>query len=248
MSSNNTYIELISELSVQSRGPNKYLNWYLSIIERAQNRILTEYTEKHHIVPDCFYINRKRKGRKGFLEGTGEHKNNFVNLTCEEHLIAHLLLIKMFNVNFSKYKFLLKASILMTSNKQLNNKNYGWVKRKISTNFSGENNPNYNKRFINNKEYNLMIDKNLPLPNGWDEGRKPYKEPKIKPIKEPKVKPIKEPKIKPVLNKKKQWITNGIEHKYISVDIKIPNGWRKGKISTKKKTLIKYTKKRNNLK
>lgn len=62
MLSNNTYINTITKLSIQSRGQNKYLNWYLSIITKAQNRNLTEYTEKHHIVPDCFYITRKRKG------------------------------------------------------------------------------------------------------------------------------------------------------------------------------------------
>ena len=32
----NTYTQLITDLSTQSRGPNKYLKWYLSIMERAQ--------------------------------------------------------------------------------------------------------------------------------------------------------------------------------------------------------------------
>jgi hypothetical protein len=135
MLSTNTYIDTIIKLSIESRGTNKYLNWYISIIKKSQNRNLTEYTEKHHIVPDCFYINRKRKGRAGFLEGSGEHKNNFVRLTPEEHQLAHLLLVKMFDENFKYYKSLLHSADMMSVNSsgnRINAKTYAWLKKKLS--------------------------------------------------------------------------------------------------------------------
>ncbi len=138
----NTYIQLISELSIQSRGPNKYLNWYLSIIEKSKNRILEGYTEKHHIVPDCFYVNRKRKGLKGFLKGESNHKNNFVILKPEEHLIMHLLLTKMFNTDFLSYNSIITAAHLLytLNDKKINNKQYSWLKNKNSIMLSERNN------------------------------------------------------------------------------------------------------------
>jgi hypothetical protein len=160
MLSNNTYINTITELSIQSRGQNKYLNWYLSIIKKAQNRNLTEYTEKHHIVPDCFYITRKRKGPTGFLSGTGENKNNFAQLTPEEHRTTHLLLVKMFDCSFILYNSLLCSAILMSTDihgNRLTNKTYGWIKKKKSISqsirMSGKNNPMYNKLGNNNPNF-----------------------------------------------------------------------------------------------
>ena len=57
---------------------NKYQKWYYTIIDRARNRTIEGYTEKHHIVPRS-------------LGGTNE-KSNLVKLTAREHLVAHLLL------------------------------------------------------------------------------------------------------------------------------------------------------------
>jgi hypothetical protein len=139
----NTYTQLITDLSTQSRGPNKYLKWYLSIMERAQTRTISEYTEKHHIVPDCFYIKRIRKGQIGFLEGTGEHYDNFVKLTPAEHLIAHLLLVKMFNKQFSRYHSVVYSAALLcttkNNSKKLTNKTYEWIRKQYSINLSERN-------------------------------------------------------------------------------------------------------------
>jgi len=55
MFSNNTYINIISELSINSKGYTKYLKWYVSIIEKAKIRELIGYKEKHHIVPKCLF-------------------------------------------------------------------------------------------------------------------------------------------------------------------------------------------------
>ena len=60
---------------------NKYNRWYNTITERARDRVLKGYTEKHHIQPRS-------------LGGTDD-KNNLVDLTAREHFICHWLLTKM---------------------------------------------------------------------------------------------------------------------------------------------------------
>lgn len=60
---------------------NKYTRWYFEIIEkRKQNQVLG-YTESHHIIPSAL----------GGLDDDG----NRVRLMAREHLICHLLLIRM---------------------------------------------------------------------------------------------------------------------------------------------------------
>ena len=60
---------------------NKYTTWYNSIINRAQNRELLGYSEKHHILPKSL--------------GGSNNSNNLVRLTAREHFVCHLLLPKM---------------------------------------------------------------------------------------------------------------------------------------------------------
>lgn len=60
---------------------NKYNHWYNSIIENARNRILSEYKESHHIIPQSL--------------GGSNNKENLVDLTAREHFICHWLLVKM---------------------------------------------------------------------------------------------------------------------------------------------------------
>jgi len=70
---------------------NKYTNWYYSIINNAQSRILSNdvYTEKHHIIPKSL--------------GGSDLKDNLVRLTAREHFICHLLLTKI-TVGEHRYK------------------------------------------------------------------------------------------------------------------------------------------------
>lgn len=76
---------------------NKYTKLYYNIVDRAKQRILNSdiYTEKHHIIPECFFINRKRKGAPGWLIGDPDDINNIVQLTAKEHYLCHVLLTKM---------------------------------------------------------------------------------------------------------------------------------------------------------
>ena len=72
---------------------NKYTKWYYQIVTRAFTR--KTKGERHHIVPEAFFEERKRKGPKGWLLGNPDIKDNLVDLTPREHFICHWLLLKM---------------------------------------------------------------------------------------------------------------------------------------------------------
>jgi hypothetical protein len=103
-----------------------YQKIYNALIDRANNRISEGYIEKHHIIPRC-------------LGGTDD-EINLVALYPEEHFLAHQLLVKLHPTN----KKLLFAAQLMTThstNNRINNKMFGWMKRRLSLLMSGDNNP-----------------------------------------------------------------------------------------------------------
>lgn len=83
---------------------NKYTQWYYKIIDCARDRNLDncDYVEKHHIIPESFYIERRRTGPKGRIEGDPDDPINIVSLTAREHYICHKLLTKMVEGCFLK--------------------------------------------------------------------------------------------------------------------------------------------------
>lgn len=94
-----------------------YVKIYNSLIDRAKNRILEGYQERHHIIPRCL----------GGLDDT----SNIVGLTPEEHYTAHLLLVKIYP-NEAKLVYAAWQMQYHNSNCRMNNKTYGWIKRKLS--------------------------------------------------------------------------------------------------------------------
>jgi 5-methylcytosine-specific restriction endonuclease McrA len=60
---------------------NKYTKLYFIITDRARDRVLETYTERHHIIPQSL--------------GGSDDRDNLVDLTGKEHFICHWLLIKM---------------------------------------------------------------------------------------------------------------------------------------------------------
>lgn len=76
---------------------NRYYVIYYKLIQRGLDRICgpTEPKEKHHIIPESFFINRNRSGPKGWLEGDPEDPKNIVFLTPKEHAFCHKLLVKI---------------------------------------------------------------------------------------------------------------------------------------------------------
>jgi hypothetical protein len=100
--------------------------------------------------------------------------SNLVELTPEEHYIAHQLLIKIYPENHA----LAKAAHMMVSNRP-SNKYYGWIRRRYSKAKSieqtGSGNSQYNTKWI----YNPLTGKSKKIkgfvPYGWVSGRKPKK-------------------------------------------------------------------------
>jgi len=91
-----------------------YQKIYNSIIERSQNRILQEYTEKHHILPRCM--------------GGTDDSNNIAILTPEEHYVAHQLLIKIYP-NEHKLVYALRMMCMGSNKIKRNNKEYSWTRK-----------------------------------------------------------------------------------------------------------------------
>jgi hypothetical protein len=61
---------------------NKYQTWYQNITDRARERILDGYVERHHVVPRSL--------------GGSDDAGNLVSLTAREHFICHWLLTKIY--------------------------------------------------------------------------------------------------------------------------------------------------------
>lgn len=91
---------------------------YDKLLSRARSRVVDGYVERHHATPRCL--------------GGGEEIGNLVILTPEEHLIAHLLLVKMYPGNHK----LVYAANMMTLNangmRPNNNKEIGWLRRRFA--------------------------------------------------------------------------------------------------------------------
>lgn len=110
---------------------------YEKLIKKAQSRSILKniYRESHHIIPRSI--------------GGNDEKTNLVELFPEEHLLAHLLLVKIYPCS----KSLLYAANMMAhcngndSQYRTSTKTYGWLRRKYSKmmqeRMEGKNNHRY---------------------------------------------------------------------------------------------------------
>jgi hypothetical protein len=124
---------------------NKYTKWYFNIISNAQNRDISDYFEKHHIIPKSL--------------GGSNKQANLVNLTAREHFICHWLLTKM-TIGDARHKMLAAVHRMMVqkNSKQARitpfSRTYEilrseWAKAHsswLTGRYSGENNPNFGKK------------------------------------------------------------------------------------------------------
>lgn len=143
-----------------------YINHYNRLIERAKYRVLSVYTERHHIIPVC-------------MNGP-DTKENIAELTPEEHYVAHQLLVKIYPENHR----LIHAATMMTVYSKSNigrskNKLFGWLKRRLSETMkqnTGDKNSQFGSCWIHNitDKVSKKISKiSLPcyLSQGWQVGR-----------------------------------------------------------------------------
>lgn len=139
-----------------------YKKIYDSLIKRGKNRKLKCYVERHHIVPRCL--------------GGSDVNSNLVELTPEEHYMAHQLLVKIYPGDHA----LVKAATMMIPNRP-SNKMYGWLRRKFSEvqsfEQSGSRNSQYGTRWVHNPitEQNKKIKGEIE--KGWLYGK--YKKSKV---------------------------------------------------------------------
>lgn len=113
-----------------------YHKIYENLIERAKDRVLDGYQEKHHIVPRCM--------------GGSDDKCNLVGLTPEEHFLAHQLLVKMYPSN-DRLIYACKYMTHHNSKNRVNNKMYGWLRRKFSISSSEKLKKEWQNEEIRNK-------------------------------------------------------------------------------------------------
>ena len=90
-----------------------YALHYDHLIARARGRIVTGYYERHHVLPRCL--------------GGIDEPSNLVDLTPEEHFVAHQLLVKIHPAASS----LVVAAMLMAG-RIGRNKEYGWLRRAMA--------------------------------------------------------------------------------------------------------------------
>jgi hypothetical protein len=88
-----------------------YTEHYNRLIDRARVRILAGYKERHHVLPRCM--------------GGDNSSENLVDLTAEEHYVAHQLLVKM----YPDVGGLSVAAVRMAK-QCAGNKAYGWLRRR----------------------------------------------------------------------------------------------------------------------
>lgn len=91
-----------------------YAAHYDRLIDRARRRVLHGCVERHHVVPRC-------------MDGS-DAPENIVQLTPEEHFVAHQLLVRI----HPGVAGLVHAAVLMAQ-RCSGNKVYGWLRRRHSS-------------------------------------------------------------------------------------------------------------------
>lgn len=95
---------------------------YKKLVQRGQERGTVEgYKETHHIIPRCM--------------GGTDDKDNLVDLTPEEHYVAHQLLVKMYPENrllLYAAHCLSKVTSASSNHWGASNKKYGWLRKRHS--------------------------------------------------------------------------------------------------------------------
>ena len=94
-----------------------YQAHYDKLIARGKRTLIHGYREKHHIVPRCM--------------GGDNSEDNLVYLTAEEHYVAHQLLVKIYP---NEKGLIFAANLLCTDShgNRVSNKQYGWLKARMS--------------------------------------------------------------------------------------------------------------------
>lgn len=93
---------------------------YSRLMDRARQRLIDGYVEKHHILPKCL--------------GGDDSNENLVILTAREHFVAHQLLVKIYP---SEPKLIFAAKMMCSAPpqyyaKRSKNRLYEWLRKRWS--------------------------------------------------------------------------------------------------------------------
>jgi hypothetical protein len=123
-----------------------YLKIYNSIVERGKDRVITGYTETHHIIPKC-------------LGGSNDYWN-LVVLTAKEHFICHLLLCEIYPKNI-KLRFALWNMCNVKRKYQdrykINSRLYNLIRKEYSKSVTGVNNPSFGRSLTEEQKAKISL-------------------------------------------------------------------------------------------
>lgn len=96
-----------------------YLKLYISIICNAENREISGYNEKHHIIPRSM--------------GGSDASWNIVRLSLREHYICHQLLVKIYENESPNQIFAVEAFYANDRTKKIDLKRMPrWIRRRLA--------------------------------------------------------------------------------------------------------------------
>jgi hypothetical protein len=102
--------------------------------------------------------------------GGSNNPENLVDLTPEEHYVAHQLLVKIYPHNF----LLKNAAAMMVVNRP-SNKLYGWIRRELgksqSIRQSGVNNSQFGTRWVTDGNIEKKVNEDFVILEPWVNGR-----------------------------------------------------------------------------
>lgn len=108
-------MKLFRKITLPTEHPfinNKYTYTYYAIINARQNGLLNpeSYVEKHHIIPDCFFVDNRSKGKSpGWIPGNSNDASNIITCSAREHFVLHWLLTKMLEFRSPAWYKIMKA-------------------------------------------------------------------------------------------------------------------------------------------
>lgn len=120
---------------------NKYSKLYYKITANAKQRIIEDYTELHHIIPQSI--------------GGSNDKENLVELTAREHFICHWLLIKMTEGD-ERGKMLYALQGMKAENK-FQNRYHTKITARVYERYRIEHAENHSKKMKGRKAWNKGI-------------------------------------------------------------------------------------------
>lgn len=135
-----------------------YQRIYDQIIERAKNRQLTGYKERHHIIPRC-------------MGGTNE-KSNLVYLTAREHFIVHKLLCEIYPEHHGLLKAYFAMAMLTLPNRSnsLTSREYNYLRIEFSKSNTGPLNHFYGKKHTDETRTKMRKNSGRKGKPPWNKG------------------------------------------------------------------------------